>query len=154
MMMFGGPERGGTSNRTREVPIDGFLKLFHIDSREIPGVLSMVVNEFLGLLVVLERRFLPARQLAESVAVFPHEREEGVHTRNSSRVATLEPAGLVQALRAEEIRAEEAAVHEQHCADASLGQFSTESRHGLLPGERIRRGPRLELAIAHSFARI
>src|SRR5437764_15204352 len=104
MMMFGGPERGGTSNRTREVPIDGFLKLFHIDSREIPGVLSMVVNEFLGLLVVLERRFLPARQLAEPVAVFPHEREQGVHTRNSSRVATLATYVSVPALRAQAIR--------------------------------------------------
>src|SRR5207237_9895835 len=121
MMMFGGPERGGTSNRTRDGPIDGFLKLFHIVSREIPGLLSMVVNEFLSLLVVVEWRFLPARQLAEPVAIFPHEREEGVHTRNPARVATLEPAGLVQALRAEEIRAEEGAVHEQPRAATSLG---------------------------------
>src|SRR5256885_16605280 len=103
MMMFGGPERGGTDNRTRDIPIDGFLKLFHIDSREIPGVLSMVVDKFLGLLVVVERRFFPARKLAEPVAVFPPYPRASPPAPKPPRLATRQPAGPLPSLRAEEI---------------------------------------------------
>ncbi|MCZ6780524.1 MAG: hypothetical protein O7C73_02645, partial [Nitrospirae bacterium] len=142
---FAAPQEPLTDERTRSVSADSIVKGFHILRCEIARVPGLVIDECFGLIVATQRRLLPTLEARQAVGPCSHEGEEGFQARNSSRVPSSQATGLVQALHAKGICAENSAVHEQNRADASRTHPSAEVTHGISPGQRIRGRARFEL---------